>query len=219
MPSLVQREIDLLRSTVATDAFVEIVPAAGVDIVAVDGFRSEPGDGGALKLPIGALFSGQHREALVHVRIHDTTVVARRALSSVRLHFRDPDDSDVPRIQEVIARAAFSSDTSVVARSENAKAKSIAAVLDASKLELSASRSASAGQFDAADKQLAQAQLALESRAAHTTDESEKMRLASVARKVAAARAQVQAAPSSPASMQRNVTLELNAAGMHDQGM
>ncbi len=218
MSSLVQHELDLLRSTVATDAFVEIVPAPGVDLVAVEGCRSERGDGGTLKLSLGALFSGQHREALVKVRIHDTSVTPSRALASIRLNFRDPDDGDVQRVQEVIARAGFSQDTNAVAKSENAKAKGIATVLDASKLELSASQAAGSGQFADADKKLAQAQLALETRAAHASDDSERVRLASVARKVAGARAQVQAAPSATAATQRNVTLELNAAGMHDSG-
>jgi Ca-activated chloride channel family protein len=218
MPSLVEHELALLRSTVATDAFVEVIPAPNVDLVSIDGIRSERGENGAIKLPLGALFSGQHREAVLRVRIHDSSVTPSRALASVRLHFRDPDDGDVPRIQEVIARAGFSSDTTAIARSENAKAKSIIAVIDASKLELGASQSVAGGQFAAADKQLEEAQLALETRAKKATDESERARLVSVARKVAGARAQVQAAPSAPAATQRNMTLELNAAGMHDQG-
>ncbi len=218
MASLIQHELDLLRSTVATDAFVEVVPAPGVDLLAVEGVRSERGENGSLKLPLGALFSGQHREAVVRVRIHDPNVTPSRALASIRLHFRDPDDGDVPRIQEVIARAGFSSDSSAVAKSENAKAKSIAAVMDASKLELSASQSAGAGQFAAADKQLEQAQLALETRAKATTDDNERGRLVAVARKVATSRQQVQAAPMAPSATQRDVTLQLNAAGMHDSG-
>jgi Ca-activated chloride channel family protein len=218
MASLVNHEIELLRSTVATDAFVEIVPAPGVDLVAVEGCRSERGADGAFKLPLGALFSGQHREAVLRVRLHDTNATSSRALASVRLHFRDPDDGDVPRIQEVVARAGFSIDAGTVAKSENAKAKSIIAVIDASKLELGASQSAGQGQFAAADKQLEEAQLALETRAKKSTDDGERARLSAVARKVAGARAQVQAAPSAPAATQRNMTLELNAAGMHDQG-
>ena len=218
MVSLLTHELELLQSTVATDAFVEIVPAPGVDLIAAEGMRSERGENGSLKLPLGALFSGQHREALVRVRINDSTVTTSRALASVRLQFRDPDDGNLPRIQEVIARAGFSADATTVAKSENAKAKSIATVLDASKLELGASQSAGQGQFAAADKQLAQAQASLEERVARTSDTFEKTRLAAVAKKVAGARAQVQAAPSAPASSQRNLTLELNADGMHAAG-
>ena len=218
MSSLLQRELDLLRSTVATNAFVEVVPAPGVDLVGVEGCRSERGENGSLKLPLGALFSGQHREAVVRVRIHEAAVTSSRALASVRLHFDDPSDGDVPRIQEVVARAGFSDDQSAVASSENAKAKAIMAVLDASKLELGASQSAGAGQFAAADKQLAEAQVALETRAKKTSDESERTRLVAVARKVAHVRADVQAAPSAAPAAQRNLTLELNAAGMKAQG-
>jgi Ca-activated chloride channel family protein len=219
MPAQLTRELALLQSTVATDAFIEIVPAPGVDLVSVEGCRSERGEAGALNLPLGALFSGQHREALVHVRIADPSASSSsRALASVRLHFRDPDDGDLPRIQEVVARASFSTDATSVAKSENAKTKSIAAVLDASNLELGASQSASTGHFEEADKKLAQAEQALESRAAHTQDVSERTRLVAVARKVAGARAQVQAAPNAPAASQRNTTLELNADAMHTAG-
>ncbi len=65
--------------------------------------------------PLGALF-GQHREALVRVRINDSTVTTSRALASVRLQFRDPDDGNLPRIQEVIARTGFSADATAVPR-------------------------------------------------------------------------------------------------------
>jgi Ca-activated chloride channel family protein len=218
MASLLSHELDLLRSTVATDAFVEVVPAPGVELVSVEGCRSERGDGGSLRLPLGALFSGQHREALVRVRIRDMSVTSSRAIASVRLHFRDPDEGDLPRVQEVVAHAGFSHDATAVARSENAKTKSIMAVLDASKLELVASQDAGAGQFADADKKLAQAQQALESRAARVSDATERRRLVAVAHKVAGARAHVQAAPTAPAPARRNLTLELNAAGMHDSG-
>jgi len=218
MVSLLTHELELLQSTVATDAFVEIVPAPGVELVAVDGARSERGEGGALRVPLGVLFSGQHREALVRVRLSDTTVSTSRAIASVRLHFRDPDDGDLPRVQEIVARAGFSSDPSAVAKAENAKAKSIVAVLGASKLELDASQSAGAGQFAEADKQLAQAQASLEQRAAQTRDDAERSRLVAVAKKVAGTRAHVQGASAAPAAAQRNLTLEMNAAGMHDAG-
>ena len=218
MPSLLQHELDLLRSTVATNAFVEVVPAPGVELVSAEGCRSERGADGSLKLPLGALFSGQHREALLRVRIRDASVTSSRALASVRLHFDDPSDGDLPRIQEVVARAGFSDDATTVARSENAKAKSIIAVLDASKLELGASQNVSAGQFADADKQLAQAQAALESRAEKAKDDAERTRLVAVARKVAHARSEVQAAPRAAPAAQRETTLELNADGMHAAG-
>ena len=221
MASLLSHELELLQSTVATNAFVEIVPAPGVRLLSVEGCQSERGMDGTLKLPLGALFSGQHREALVRIRIDDTSAAASastRALASVRLHFDDPSDGDVPRIQEVVARAGFSDDAATVAKSENAKTKSIVAVLDASKLELGASQAAGAGDFAVADKRLAQAETDLETRAARTTDAVEHERLVAVAHKVAKARAEVQAAPSAPAPARRDITLKLNASGMHDSG-
>src|SRR4029079_9043242 len=41
MASILDREIKLLDSTMATDAFVEIVPAPGVQVLGADGVRSD----------------------------------------------------------------------------------------------------------------------------------------------------------------------------------
>src|SRR5215831_5957200 len=69
MVSFLKKEVDLLGATVASDAMVEVVPAPGVRLLGSDGIRTDWGSNGTLKIPLGALFAGQHREALVHVHV------------------------------------------------------------------------------------------------------------------------------------------------------
>ncbi len=218
LASLMHRELDLLSSTVATNAFVEVVPAPGVDIVGVEGCRSERSGDGSVRLPLGALFSGQRREALLKVRVHDDQVAPVRALASVRLHFRDPDEGDLERVQEVVARASFSDDDGRVARTENARTHSIMAVMAASELELGASQDVSSGQFAAADERLARAEKKLKTEADKATDVEQKRRLVAAAHKVASTRAAVAHTAAAPAPVRRNAALQVNASAMHDEG-
>jgi Ca-activated chloride channel homolog len=228
MASLLRREVDLLTSTVASDAFVEVVPAPGVDLIEVAGVRSENLGSGALKLPLGALFAGQHREALVRVRLRDTQKTdAPRALASVRLHFRDPDDGDLERVQEIAVRTSFSNDDAAVASHSNARTQSITAVMEAGRIQVAAAQDVSSGQMAEADKQLAVAQKKLETQALAVRDEPAKHRLAMAAQQIASTRASMAppagagggaSAKPMAAPERRAKALDINAAGMQQQG-
>ncbi|MEO8875856.1 MAG: VWA domain-containing protein, partial [Polyangiaceae bacterium] len=69
MAGMLRHELDLLQSTVASDAFVEVVPAPGVQLISADGIRGDMSSDGSMKIPLGTLFGGQHREALVRLRV------------------------------------------------------------------------------------------------------------------------------------------------------
>ncbi len=222
MASLLRRELDLLTSTVASDAFVEVVPAPGVDIVEALGVRTENMTAGAVKLPLGALFAGQHREALVRVRLHDTSKTETpRALASIRLHFHDPDDGGLERVQEIAVRSSFSSDEAVVASHINSRTGSITAVMEAGRIQVAAAQNVNSGQFDDADKQLAIAQKRLEVEGRNVRDDVSRARLAAAALGIAQTRQDLRPSPSAPpmaAPARRAKALEMNAAGMQEQG-
>ena len=222
MTAMLRHELDLIQSTVASDAFVEVVPAPGVDVMGVEGIRTDRASDGSLKIPLGALFGGQHKEALVRVRVRDTKEAVEGAqnkpLASVRLHFRDPSEGDLERIQETIARVAWTNDVNLVASHANAKTKSIMAMQGAAKLEMEAAQQVNRGQFDGADKQLAQAEKKLADQASATKDDSERRRLTAAAQGVGHARAATKAAAAAPAPVQRNEALKLNHAGMDAMG-
>ena len=94
-------ELALLTSAVASDAYVEVIPAPGVRVERIFGVGGWHGEATAsssggtptLRIPLGSLFAGQHREALLRVRFDGKGAVWRgqpRALASVRLPLSRP---------------------------------------------------------------------------------------------------------------------------------
>jgi Ca-activated chloride channel family protein len=219
MASILKNELALLDATIASDSFVEIMPAPGVQVLGADGLRTETRDG-ALRIPLGALHAGQHREALVRVRIVDPAAFEghARSLASVRLRFRDAAEGDLERVQEVVARTQLTNDDGAIARTVNSRTKAIVAIMDASKQQMEAAQRINDGNFVDADKELERAQRTLTAQAAIVTAPAEKKRLEVAAGKMATARAAARAMPSAPPTAQRNGALKLNADAMHDQG-
>lgn len=220
MASILEGELRLLDATLASDSFVEIVPAPGVQLLGADGIRADWHDGGALRIPLGALHAGQHREALVRVRITDPATFEgqARSLASVRLRFRDAQDSDLERVQEVVARTQLTSDAAAVATHVSSRTKAIVAIQESAKLQMAAAQRINDGQFMDADKELARAEASLAAQASVVTAPAEKRRIAEAQTKIATARATARALPSKPAAAQREGALELNADGMRDMG-
>lgn len=219
MAGILRNELALLDATLASDAFVEVVPAPGVQVLGADGLRAELRDGG-LRIPLGALHAGQHREALVRVRISDPGAFEghTRSLASVRLRFRDSSEGDLERIQEVVARTQLTSDDAAVARTVSSRTKAIVAIMEASKTQMQAAQRINDGNFVDADKELERAQQTLSAQARVVTAPAEKKRLEVAANKVATARATTRMMPSAPKPVQREGALKLNADAMHAQG-
>ena len=219
MAGILKNELALLDATLASYAFVEVVPAPGVQVLGADGLHAEFRDGG-LRIPLGALHAGQHREALVRVRISDPAAFEghSKSLASVRLRFRDSAEGDLERIQEVVARTQLSSDDGAVARSVSSRTKAIVAIMDASKTQMAAAQRVNDGNFIDADKELERAQQTLSAQARIVTAPAEKKRLEVAAAKVGSARAATRATASKPKADQRAGALEMNADAMHSAG-
>lgn len=223
MVATLRHEIDLLGSTVASDAFVDVVPAPGVELLGAEGVRADAGEAGALRIPLGALFGGQHREALVRVRVSPSAFEGSlggpsRPLASVRLRFHDPADGDVERVQEVVARAGLTDDPEAVTRYESPRTKAIVAIQSAARLELAASQAVNHGRFGDADKDLKAAETALRAQAQATSDVHEKRRLEGAAGGLGATRAAAGAAAAAPQAVQRDEALKMNKAAMDAYG-
>jgi Ca-activated chloride channel family protein len=220
MASILKGELDLLDATLASDALVEVVPAPGVEILGAEGTRSERVSGGVLRLPLGALHAGQHREALVRVRLTDPAAFDGQPhpLASVRLRFRDTRDGDLERVQETVARTQLTSDSASVAAHVSSRTKAIALIQDAARIQVAAAQRLNEGAFGDADKELAHAQQELASQAQVVTAPAERKRIAEAEKQVAAARATVLAMPSKPKAAQRPAALEMNASAMRSAG-
>jgi Ca-activated chloride channel family protein len=220
MATILKGELDLLDATVASDAVLEVVPAPGVQLLGADGVRTEWGSANALRIPLGALHAGQHREALVRVRLTDPGMFEGKdhALASVRLRFRDARDGDLERVQETVARTQLTTDAAAVAEHVSSRTKAIALIQDAARLEMSAAQRINEGAFGDADKELARAEQTLASQAATVTAPEEKKRIALAQGQVHAARATAQAMPAKPKAAQMTDAKELNASGMKSLG-
>ncbi|MBX3227256.1 MAG: VWA domain-containing protein [Labilithrix sp.] len=220
MASILKGELDLLDATLASDAFVEVMPAPGVQLAGADGIRADWSENGSLRIPLGALHAGQHREALVRVRLVDPAQFEGHShpLASVRLRFRDAQDSGLERVQEVVARTELTSDERAVAESASSRTKAIVAIQESARIQMAAAQRINDGRFDDADKDLARAQAQLQAQAAIVKAPAERRRLEEAEKKVAAARSATQAMPSKPKAVQRAQALDMNASGMKEMG-
>jgi Ca-activated chloride channel family protein len=221
MTGILDHEIALLQTTAATGAFIEVVPAPGVQILGSDGIRLDARADGSVAIPLGTMFGGQHREMLLRMRVNAAGDGAR-ALASVRLRFRDPADGGLDRVQEVVARYQVTSDRSLVERHANDKTRAIAASQQAAQITIAAAQQISDGRFDAADKQLAEAETRLKDAARQARSDADRQRVVAQAAHVAKARADVQdayrAPPAAAKPMARQRALEVNAGAMRDAG-
>jgi Ca-activated chloride channel family protein len=215
MTAILDKEIVLLQSTAATGAVVEIVPAPGVTIMGAEGVRTER-VGSTMRVPLGTMFGGQHREMVLKVRVDadPNAADATRALASVRLRFNDPADSGLERVQEVVARYQVTTDPARVEAAANGRTRSIAATLQAGQYAIAAAQQVNDGRFDAAEKQLADAEAKLQRAAARAKDETDKRRVLAAASQIGKARAAVKADAAAPAPAKRARALELNHQGM-----
>lgn len=220
MASILKNEVDLLNATLASDSFVEVVPAPGVQLTGADGIRADWHEGGSLRIPLGALHAGQHREALVKVRIVDAAAFEghTRPLASVRLRFRDASDGDLERIQEVVARTQLTGDEAGIARTMSSRTKAIMAINESSRFQLAASQQITSGDFGNADRELERAQKALQAQASVVQSAPEKKRLEQAAGEIASARAATKPMAAAPKAVQRDHALKMNAKAMHDAG-
>lgn len=221
MSAMLDKELALLQATAATNAVVEIVPAPGVEVWGADGMQAQRGANGALLVPLGTMFGGQHREMLVRVRVRaegDGT----RPLASVRLKFRDPSDGNLERMQEVVARYQITNDKAVVAAHVNDKATTIVATWEASQATLAAAKDVNEGRYEAADKNLAEAEAKLRKSAAMAKNADDRRRAEANVARISQARAAAKPAAmgpgAPPAPAPRARALDINEAGMKAAG-
>jgi Ca-activated chloride channel family protein len=223
MTAILDKEIGLLQATAATGAIVEVVPAPGVVVLGAEGVQMDR-VGMAVRMPLGTMFGGQHRELILKVRVSadPNAIGAGRPLASVRLLFHDPMDGGVERVQEVIARYQVTNDAARVEASASGRTRAITATFQAGEVTVAAAQRVNDGRYEDADRKLAEAEARLKSVAAHAKEDSDRQRVLAAATRIGNARgvlradAAAPAPPSAPARRAR--ALRLNQAGMSDLG-
>ncbi len=161
MAMILEQELNLLASTVATGAVMEIVPAPGVQILGVD----TPGaiiEQGAVRVPIGTVFAGQQREILLRAQV-DTQTVGSRPLATARLRYAAPEETTT-RSFDVDLAYEVTPDRSRAAASRNPRVQGMVVAYEASQAQLRAAQLLNDGNtaeatavLDAAAGQLQQA--------------------------------------------------------------
>ena len=220
LAGIVEAEVALLEATAAAEVEVELVAAPGVRLMGTDSARTR-WDGHNLVVPIGAVFEGQQRELLVRARV-DHAEVGSKVLASVRMHFRDPAEDGLRRVQETVLRATVTDDPSLVHAHTHSRTQTLVAMREASLLARNASARANAGDLDQAEAELARAERQLHAQAARATSKADKDRAKRQARKMAKTREGIAKAKKKPASARakasRKAALEANDMAMDAMG-
>jgi Ca-activated chloride channel family protein len=221
LASMLEQEMKLLRGTRAANAFVDVMPAAGVTLTGVDGTRTQMRDGGGLRIPIGALFAGQRKEFLVRARV-DAPSAGSHPIASVRLHFSDPSEGNLERVQEAVARYEVTNDAGRFATLKDERVQGIWSLAEASKATQRAAEQIDGDRFDDAERDLAAVEKKLQAQAAVSKDAKTKARIEDNARMVGQARASAGGAAKAPAAAKpaakRAAKLEANDAAMDSAG-
>jgi Ca-activated chloride channel homolog len=223
LAGIVRSELGLLQQTMATNAFVEVVPAPGVQLVDARGVSSQWGNQGALRVPLGTMFEGQRREFLVRFRMTSGAVEGTQPIASARFHFNDPTDGGLQRVQEVVVRGQLTTDATLVSRHHNPEVQAIIAMNQASTVATAARGQVASGQFDEADAELGRAEEQLRQQAKRVKSKKDKSRMmkaaAGIAKNRRSVRSAQQAPPSARPAASRASALELNDSAMDMQGL
>lgn len=218
---VVNKEMDLIDATMATDAFVEIVAAPGVRLLGADGVQASWRESGKLAVPVGAMFGGQTRELTVRFII-DERKEETRALLSARLVFRDPHNGGVERVQESLLQSTITSDEQLLQTAGNPRAQNIVATQRAAQLAVRATAQLNAGDFRAADRELARAEVELKKNAERSKDKRDKSRALAQVQQIQKSRRSVATAAAAPAPAKAKASragaLDANEASMKLQG-
>lgn len=221
LASMLEQEMKLLRGTRAANAFVDVMPAAGVTLLGVDGTRTQTREGGGLRIPIGALFAGQRKEFLIRARV-TAPDEGSHAIASVRLHFSDPADGNLERVQEAVARYEVTNDQARFASMKDERVQGIWSLAEASRATQKAAEQIDGDRFDDAERDLAKVEKQLQAQAAASKDSKTRARIEENARMVGQARASAGGAAKAPAAAKpaakRAAKLEANDAYMDSSG-
>jgi Ca-activated chloride channel homolog len=218
MPAIVEEELGLLVATAMTDAELELVPGPGVRFEGMQHARWTA-QAGSIRVPLGTMHAGQQRELLVRAHV-DARETGERPLVSVRLHFRDPRRSGIPRVKESLVSAIVTDDPHRVAQTEHPRTQTIIAMQESATLALAASQLASGGQLAAADVELERAERSLREQAKKVRSRPARDKLLRQAEVMTKGRGAVKAASRAPASAKagRATALDLNDAAMGSMG-
>jgi Ca-activated chloride channel homolog len=164
MAQILEQEVQLLASTVATNAFIEIIPAPGVVILEGVTLGAQL-RGNQLRIPVGNVFSQQRREVLFRARV-DTSRPGDRALATARFVYELPGRAGAQRTETARLAYSVTPDARAAARSATPRVQAMVATHEAAQSQLAAAAALNRGDDRAAVAALDQAERTLRTQAA-----------------------------------------------------
>lgn len=213
MAVIIEEELQLLAQTVATNAWIEIVPAPGIQVLEV----LTPGasvQGGRVRANLGSLHAGQSREILFRAQV-DTDRSGRRELASARFVYAEPGDARAERSQSVqlayeVTRERTAAGAAPEADAEAPRVQAMVASYEASQAQLRAAEMLNQGRNEEAAQALHVAEQRL-----HTAAEAAPSMPAPARQRIMrqaddARRGRTRARSSTSAAESRGAALEMN---------
>ena len=205
LATILDREVGLLSRTVATNAYIEIVPAPGVRIIngVTPGMQVMPD--GKLRLSLGSIYAGQRRAGLFQVRL-DTSAPGSRQLATARLVYQ-PNGTEQEAIQEAPLNYEVTRNASAARRSSTPRVAALVGEYQAAQAQERAQAAIARGDNQAARREYDFAQQQIEG-AIQAAPASEQQRLRRRSTRNQAFRSRAAGATSAPARR----ALELESA-------
>ena len=205
MAVILREEMGLLAQTVATDAYIEVIPAPGV--VIIEGLTSGAVlRDGKLRIPVGSVFSGMHRDLLFRARV-DASRPGNRPLATARVVYRDP-TARTERTTETPLVINATVDARVASASRDDRVTALVATHNASQSQMRAAAALNRGDARAADAELARAETEVRAAAATARAPAARAQLTQQAESLNTRRARASSAASGGAPAMRGEALQ-----------
>ncbi len=194
---VVRDELEHLKRIAASNAYIDLVPGPGVEIIDVDGARADRRQRG-VRVPLGTLYGGQRKELLVRIR----TSRGRGSAASLDLlhgdlRFTDPRSQD-ERARETFAKAAWTDGGDP--GPAHPRVASIAASHQAARAQARAEELLGNEQYAEAERAIADAQTQLAAQGKGASSAEERARVDEASRRLARSKEDVDAAAAAPAA-------------------
>lgn len=155
MSAILESETQLLGRTVASGAYIELDPAPGVVIDPTENVRLDRVSG-RLRIPLGTVHAGQHREILLRARVA-TTQVGMHPIGRASMVYGDPSGGATHR-NDVALSYEVTPDRDAVARGANGTVLAMVTSYEATQAQLRAAQMLDRGEAQQAVAELDQAQ-------------------------------------------------------------
>jgi Ca-activated chloride channel family protein len=214
MAQILEQEVMLLASTVATDAYIEIIPAPGVVILEGVTLGAQV-SGNRLRVPLGNVFAQQHREILFRAQV-DTSHPGARSLATARFVYAVPGQSGQQRVETAQLGYQVTTDARAAQASVAPRVQAMVATHQAAQAQLQAASALNRGDREGAVVALRQAEQTLRATAAAAPSVPERRRLEREAAQVQTRREAAAGAATPGAS--RAAALEVQSGAMDAYG-